>query len=69
MDQNTQDFYVKELERCLVSVSIRMDLLIMDNGELTLRMVGESTKIKVRDINIQDLGNRINEMVMEEKKL
>jgi len=53
----------------LVSVSIRMDLLIMDNGELTLKMVGESTKIKVRDINIQDLGNRINEMVMEEKKL
>jgi hypothetical protein len=41
----------------------------MDNGELTLKMVGESTKIKVRDINIQDLGNRINEMVMEEKKL
>lgn len=69
MGRNMLDLNRKGQGQCLEWEDIqKQDIFTMDNGKSMPKMGGESSRIKKQDINIQDLGNKTNEMDTEEKK-
>lgn len=61
------DFYIMVWNPYLVWEVIRMDLFIMANGRIMLKMGGVCMKIKIRAINMQDSGSKIEKMAMANK--
>lgn len=63
------DLNRKEQGQCLEWENIqKQGIFTTDNGKSMPKMGGEYSRIKKQGINIQDLGNKTNEMDTEEKK-